>query len=555
MSISKRGSASVHIGHTVSILKDECGVGDVDYIDYNESLFYLYSQIVSEVCSTKNVLPSFLLHQEELQLTDRLVFEEMLGLPRKDQTNQLFQVDGELIEKLVGIYTLAMESIVNDILASECDAIIMFVSPEISHALRLCSLLRKRDTETPIYIMDNYTFEPAALYFAAPLTGKDVQGENIEETLACDPLLPILKERMPEWVDWVIIGEGYDVIRTIFNSSERVYDIEGMTYGRDGSFQTRLADISSPIKRDDGVHIVESKPIELDSLPLPDFDGMERVFESADLELARGCSYSCVFCERTSLFGSTVRFHSIEYMERLVKHILEYDFSFLNIVDASFNINEDHAVEFLQMLKENGYHFSYSVNIRCRPPNNKLLRLLKETGCEVISMGIENADGSVLDSMNKEQDLPGLYEIVEGINEHDIAVMLFFIIGFPTETLQSVRNTIGFLQAIIEETRIGVVELELYYPGYIQKLGPRLFEQYGIEWTKPHNMKELETSSRLFLGTGLYGQVQFTRGMNRWEISEAIIEYQDFFSSHGIKYMMCKPIEAKTDSLQTSEHS
>jgi radical SAM superfamily enzyme YgiQ (UPF0313 family) len=237
-------------------------------------------------------------------------------------------------------------------------------------------------------------------------------------------------------------------------------------------------------------------------------------------------------------------------MERLVERILEYDFSFFNIVDASFNIKEDRAVEFLQMLKDRGYHFPYSVNIRCRPPNSELLRLLKETGCEVISIGVENADDSVLDSMNKEQDLSGLYKLIDGLNEHGIAVMLFFIMGFPTETVQSVRNTIAFLDAISESTRIDVVEIELYYPGYIQGLGPRLFEQYGIEWTKPHSMKELEASSRLFLGTGLYGQVQFTRGMKRWELNQAIIEYQDFFASHGIAHMICTPIETRTQSLQ-----
>jgi len=208
-----------------------------------------------------------------------------------------------------------------------------------------------------------------------------------------------------------------------------------------------------------------------------------------------------------------VRSHSLEYMERLIKHILGYGFKFYTNIDTALNVDETKSIEFCNA-KRNRIEFPYQANLRGRRPNRELVKLIAETGCKEIAIGIETGDELLLESMNKSQDLTILYELVGSIAENQMELMLFLIVGFPTESLESVGRTLQFVTNIHSFTKIDVIEMELYHAGHIQALGPQKYEEYGIEWTNPQDLKKIESASRLFFGARSIwpGQIQVRDG-------------------------------------------
>lgn len=540
----KRGAASLHIGYIISILKNECGV-DVRYFDYNTSPFHLYSQVIEKMAKTKVQLPIRLLYTEKLHLLNRLALEEIYGVPESMRTNSLFGINAGLAEKLSHILTLAFGSIVTEIFAEECDAILVFVSPDITYALALCNLIHTENPKVPVILCDNYTFEPATPYFAAPLTRKDIYGNSVEKVIGFDPLTPVMEKMVPEMLDWIIIGEGYDVIRTIFNSRYGTSNLEGVTYTAPSKGQSEPVFPVSALTAKNGVTIVHSCQIDLDTLPLHEFAEMREIYDAAEFEITRGCPYNCMFCERTGMFGNLIRSHSLEYMERLIKHTLSYGFKYYTNIDTALNIDEAKSIEFLQMLKRNKIKFPYQANLRGRRPNRELVRLIAETGCKEIAIGIETGDEHLLKSMNKVQDLSILYELVSSIAENQMELMLFLIVGFPTESLESIGRTLQFMTNIHSFAKIDVVNMELYHAGHIQALGPHKYEKYGIEWTKPQDLKEIESASRLFLEPGLYGQAKYKYGMDRFQTHTALEMYTSRFKDLGIENFVCHNVTQK----------
>ncbi|MCG2821137.1 MAG: radical SAM protein, partial [Candidatus Atribacteria bacterium] len=280
----------------------------------------------------------------------------------------------------------------------------------------------------------------------------------------------------------------------------------------------------------------------LDTLPLPEFAEMREIYETAEFEVTRGCPYSCVFCERFGMFGNLIRSHSLEYMERLIKHTLSYEFKYYTNIDTALNVDEAKSIKFLQMLKRNKIKFPYQASLRGCHPKPELTRLMVETGCEDISIGVESGDEYVLKSMNKAQDLSILYELISNIAENRMGLMLFLIVGFPTESLESVSRTLQFVTNIHSFAKIDLINMELYHVGHIQALGPHKYEKYGIEWTKPQDLKEIESASRLFLEPGLYGQAKYKYGMDRFQTHTALEMYNSKFKALGIENFVCHTV-------------
>lgn len=537
---SQRGSASLHIAHLISILKEECTTSDVRYVDFNMIPFYLYSLAVSELLRKPETMdvPVHLLEEEKMWIIDRIVLENAFDAPQDRKINTFFHVDQYLVEGLQKILHKLLKSMVDRISVMSLDAVCLFTSPTICYTLQLIDLIRKRDADIPLMLFDNYTFEPATPYFASFITHKDMYGNDISNFLEGDPLSPLIEKKIYNLVDWIVIGEGYDVVRMLFNSRNAPPLLEGMRYSAD-EFPIPEKVNQKTLLHDRSLRIVSSHLVDLDSLPFPDYTLMEEVYACAEIEVTRGCPYECVFCERSGMFQNIVRSHSLQYMDRLVSHLKQYDFQMYTFIDAALNVDEKAVLHFLEMLKENS--FKYQANLRGKHPNETLIKLLKSTGCEEIALGMETADDSVLKSMNKIQNLAILGDLITSIGRHEIPLLLFLIVGFPTETPASVRKTTEFIEHIASHSHIDCIEGELYHVGHIQKLKPALYNSYGIEWKCNLSVENVERASRFFTEPGLFGLAYFTQGMNRIQLNNCIRMYIDAFTHLGIQHEICQP--------------
>jgi hypothetical protein len=545
--LSERGAAPLQIAHAISILREECGVSDIKYVDFNTRPFYTYFRLLKELHGAMDIIktPVHLFLEEEFFLVARVILEDIFEVPDASKTKDFFKIDDALIESVRGVLTNAMDDMVRKVSLPSRDALLVFTSPTITYTLGLLDLIRRKDSDIPILLLDNYTFEPATPYFAAFMTHKDYHGNNIEHILSCDPLSPILGERIPDLVDWIAVGEGYDVIRSLFNSTLGPrYDIKGASFLTDRTVRKVTVTQGTSINRGKGVSVLRSRPVDLDSLPLPDYGPMKKIYRSAEVELTRGCPYECIFCERSGMFEKCVRSHGMEYMDRLVPHLLDsYNFEFYTVTDSALNVNEDAAVEFLEGLEKGGRELEYQVNLRGKPPNARLVELLKSTGCKRVAIGMESGDEPTLKSMHKAQNIKILEELTGCIGANGLPLILFLIVGFPIESTDSINRTMDVIKSIGSNSEMDCVEAELYHTGHIQRLNPSLYDEYGIEWSGSLSMENVERSSRLFAEPGFSGLAYFTKGMDRFKLNEAIKGLVDGFADLDVRLFICPPFE------------
>lgn len=78
---------------------------------------------------------------------------------------------------------------------------------------------------------------------------------------------------------------------------------------------------------------------------------------------------------------------------------------------------------------------------------------LEKRGCSNIQFGLESYNQRVLDLMDKNIDIAWIEPNIINCFEAGISVHLFFMTGFPTETLEEAKNTYHFANEMILKSK------------------------------------------------------------------------------------------------------
>ncbi|MHB1395005.1 MAG: B12-binding domain-containing radical SAM protein [Clostridia bacterium] len=527
------GAASINIGHTISILEQECRLeGKVFYFDYNNSSFFYYSRVVAEIIEKEYDFFAELLPTERLSLIERITCERYFKV--EDSIDKSLGIDFNIGTKLLEILILVYNEFIDDMVDKECTTFLIYVSPVITYQLILIDMIRKRVPNSKIIVLDDYTFEPATPYYTAIITGEDRKSCKIGDVYDKDPLIHALKSRIIDMLDIIVEGEGYDFIRGYFGSDLSENSVKGSVFDKNLRLLEQVDNLLISDYLKDKTYIVKSNRVNLDTLPFPNFEQMKELYDFAEIEFTRGCNYKCMFCERSNMMETVLSRHSVEYIVDMLKHIQKYGFEYYTNIDCCLNIDEEYTIEVLERIRDNGLRFKYQCNLRGKEPNEYLLELLQQTGCIEIAFGIETVDEDVLKSMNKEQNLEIISRLTSAVNKYNMRLMLFLIIGFPTEKREAARRTLDFIIELNRTKKINIIELEFYRPGHIQALSPGLYKQFGIEINNEIHREAIKKSSYIYAEPGFLGLATYRTGMSRVELAEVINDYVETCKANNI---------------------
>ncbi|MDD4979754.1 MAG: radical SAM protein [Candidatus Omnitrophica bacterium] len=245
--------------------------------------------------------------------------------------------------------------------------------------------------------------------------------------------------------DFGVIGEGEETIIDLIYALKGNYDVEnvkGVIYRNKNGFH-RTA-------RRENIE-------ELDSLPLPAWDLLPNYpYSYKPLEIAmsdrlqgsiitsRGCPYNCSYCPK-SVFGRTVRKHSIgRVIEMIREQYDKYNVRDLEIYDDVLILSRDRIIELSRQLIAERFNLVWSCNSTIGSVDRETLELMKKAGCWKIAFGIESGDQRILKFMNKHLNLDKASEVLRISKKVGFVNRGYFIIGFPTETKESIRKTVNF---------------------------------------------------------------------------------------------------------------
>jgi len=211
---------------------------------------------------------------------------------------------------------------------------------------------------------------------------------------------------------------------------------------------------------------------DLDKLPMPAWDLLPPTdypdeatgifapgFPAPPMMLSRGCPFNCSYCGAKYVMGERIRYRSaanvleeISFLER------EYRVKNFTFVDDNFTCNREIALELFHALANRAKRIAFTFPNGMRPStlDAELLRAMEAAGCYSLSLGIESGSDQTLSRMNKKQTRAEIVKVVDLIrNTTSIKVTGFFILGYPGETLEDVKDTIRF-----------AVELPIHHPHF-----------------------------------------------------------------------------------------
>jgi len=163
------------------------------------------------------------------------------------------------------------------------------------------------------------------------------------------------------------------------------------------------------------------------------------------LNIARGCPYPCIFCIANIYYGKKSRVHSVDYVIREIETCINQhgikDFLFWEEV---FTLHKDFGTALCDQIISKKLNISWATTTRADLVDEKILRKMKEAGCELLGLGIESCSQEILDNAKKQETIEQIQEAVKLCKKVGMPTMGHFIFGLPGETEKTAQQTIKY---------------------------------------------------------------------------------------------------------------
>lgn len=259
-------------------------------------------------------------------------------------------------------------------------------------------------------------------------------------------------------IDIVFRSEADISLNTFFENKPRNYDelrrIPGIAWLDEVGLLQQTLD-AQPILKE-----------EMDLVPFPARELFDKnKYQIMSITTSRGCPYACAYCSATNFWGYSVRFHSVDYVERELEQIASLGYDFICFEDATFSVNIKRAMNICDKIIANPKLQSLTWSCETRPDRMSLemLQKFEQARCLLIMLGVESGSDRVLEANNRTVPVSKVRGAMNIIRQTNIPVQTLMIFGLPGETETTVNETIRFLQEVQPDHIL--ISLATAYPG------------------------------------------------------------------------------------------
>ncbi|NTU72055.1 MAG: radical SAM protein [Coriobacteriia bacterium] len=240
-------------------------------------------------------------------------------------------------------------------------------------------------------------------------------------------------------VDYVIRGESEETLRALLAASATgtVGDVAGIAYRADGEI------VANPMRP----HIADLDTI-TPAWHLLDWSlyhyNIEPWGRMASILTTRGCMMGCSFCSHRAFWRGDWRARNPEKVLDEIRVLVEqYDVEFITLIDPYPTHDRDRWERQLDLLIEAKLpvHLLMETRVEDIIRDEDLLPKYKAAGIIHMYVGAETSTDEMLESLNKGTDVDMNKRALELLREYDIMSEASFMIGFPSETWETVAHT------------------------------------------------------------------------------------------------------------------
>jgi len=276
------------------------------------------------------------------------------------------------------------------------------------------------------------------------ILSKEIKKINSKTCVVWGGIHPSLLPRetlSEDYVDMIVIGEGERIALGLADALSRGKDlgsVKGIGYKKEK--ELIFSSEQEMIKDMDDISIDWSLvDMQRCLLDIPGTGEKGFIYLTS-----RGCPHDCSFCYNRIFNKRKWRVHSIE---RVVKDIEELKkdcgINTISFMDDHFFVNRSRSFEILSRLKAIGISCSEFL-LRVDEITEESVKRLDDLGVKRIFIGIESGNDRILSLMDKNTTRKMILEKFSILSKYkNIAVTSAMIIGYPTETLKEIKDSIS----------------------------------------------------------------------------------------------------------------
>ncbi|MGA2253994.1 MAG: radical SAM protein [Thermoguttaceae bacterium] len=160
------------------------------------------------------------------------------------------------------------------------------------------------------------------------------------------------------------------------------------------------------------------------------------------VQFGRGCRFACDFCSIHAFYGASLRWRPVD---EVVAEIESLGGRHLLFVDDNLMADVARAEELFRALAPLRIRWSCQTSIDvCREP--RLLKLMADSGCQIMLIGFESLDQRNLQQMKKQWAFQGGDYATSIRKLHDCGIMIYgtFVFGYDCDTIDSFQASVDF---------------------------------------------------------------------------------------------------------------
>jgi anaerobic magnesium-protoporphyrin IX monomethyl ester cyclase len=257
------------------------------------------------------------------------------------------------------------------------------------------------------------------------------------------------------FVDYLVIGEGEEVFAQVlerlfdgYAAADRFGAIDGVAY-RDNSANVHYNRKTRFISPQDFI------TPDRDLLPVEKYIRLRRPYSVLpkgrrvlEVVTSRGCNAACTFCSASRLWGR-FRGRPAEDVISELKLLKErYDIDEVQFIDDNFTADRNRAEAIFQMMLDEKLNLKWCTpnGIALYTIDEKLIKLMKQSGCYMVVLPIESGSQRVLSKlMQKPLLLDKVHSLVRDLRRYKIGLQAYLLVGMPGETFSDIKETFNFV--------------------------------------------------------------------------------------------------------------
>ena len=196
--------------------------------------------------------------------------------------------------------------------------------------------------------------------------------------------------------------------------------------------------------------------------PLPRYDLIvnKRIGDFLPVQAGRGCPNTCKFCSIYCLYRGRYLKREIADVIRDIKYVKELGFRKFLLIDDNIAADEAYMRELCAEIKKLDMRWMSQCSLQIAK-NPSLLQAVADSGCYMLSFGLESLRAESLAAVDKSWCDPSEYvELLGKIMAAGIEVASEMIVGIDTDTRESLLETVDF----VKQTRIAAPKFYILTP-------------------------------------------------------------------------------------------